>query len=90
MWKHPAFEQHLAPITGPVNLLLSDGPTWKKQRAVFNPGFSPQHIMNQVSTIIDVTEEYVRALDGHVAEDKVFRLEEEVRTIYNSPTDRTT
>lgn len=46
--------------------------------------------MNQVSTIIDVTEEYVRALDDHVAEDKVFRLEEEVRTIYNSPTDRTT
>jgi cytochrome P450 len=81
MFKHPALAKHIAPITGADNLLLSGGATWKKQRAVFNPGFAPQHIMSQVSTIIDVTEDYVRALDRHVAEDKVFRLEEVVRNL---------
>jgi cytochrome P450 len=78
MWKHPAFAEHLGPISGEVNLLLSDGPVWKKQRAVFNPGFAPQHIMSQASIVIDVTEEYVRALDRRAAANQVFRLEEEV------------
>jgi cytochrome P450 len=70
----------MAPISGPENLLLSNGARWKKQRAVFNPGFSPQHIMDQLPTVIDVAEEYVKALDQLVAHDKVFRLEEAVRT----------
>ncbi|KAF2681297.1 cytochrome P450 [Lentithecium fluviatile CBS 122367] len=81
MWKHPAFTDHLAPLTGPVNLLLSDGPQWKKQRAMFNPGFSPQHIMSQLPVIIDVAEEFVRALERRADANKVFRLEEEATKI---------
>ena len=62
-------------------MLISEGTTWKQQRAAFNPGFSIQHLMEQVPAMLEVFEEYVKALDRHATRDEVFRVEEEVRVL---------
>ncbi|KAL5431247.1 hypothetical protein PMIN06_012358 [Paraphaeosphaeria minitans] len=78
MYKSPRFHDFVAPIAGPKNMLLSEGAEWKQQRAAFNPGFSSQHVMEQVPNFLNVFEEFVTALDGHAARNDVFRLEEDV------------
>ena len=66
------------PLTGPSNLLLSEGAEWKKQRAIFNPGFSIQHLMSQVPIIVDILQNFVKVLEQHAEKEEIFRVEEEV------------
>ncbi|KAJ4286072.1 hypothetical protein N0V90_013421 [Kalmusia sp. IMI 367209] len=75
--KTDRYHDIISPIAGSNNMLISEGTKWKQQRAAFNPGFSAQHLMEQVPTILEVFEEYVKALDLHATRNEVFRVEEE-------------
>lgn len=67
------------PLVGTENILITNGPLWKKWRGAFNPGFSIQHVAGQIPTIVDCCHDFVRILDEHSSADRVFRMEEEVR-----------
>jgi cytochrome P450 len=77
MHKSPRFHDFVGPIAGPKNMLISEGAAWKQQRAAFNPGFSIQHVMEQVPNFLNIFEEYVKALDAHATRNEVFRVEED-------------
>jgi cytochrome P450 len=79
--KHEQVRNVLEPLMGPQNLLTTDGALWKKWRTIFNPGFSVQHLMTQVTTIIDCTEAFIKNLDRHSTAGRVFRLEEEATKV---------
>ncbi|KAF2703867.1 cytochrome P450 [Pleomassaria siparia CBS 279.74] len=79
--KHPALDDFLSPLAGRHNLVSMEGAVWQRWRNVFNPGFSTQHIMNQVPTIVDCVEIYAQILDRHASENDVFRLEEEATKV---------
>ncbi|KAJ4357342.1 uncharacterized protein N0V89_001917 [Didymosphaeria variabile] len=72
------FHDFVAPLAGPKNMLISEGAVWKQQRAAFNPGFSIQHVMEQVPNFLNIFEEYIKALEGHAVRNEVFRLEEDL------------
>ncbi|KAF2270960.1 putative P450 monooxygenase [Lojkania enalia] len=79
--KHPRLKSSLDPLAGRENLVSSDGPRWKKWRTVFNPGFSIQHLMDQVPAIVDCAQTFSDILNKHASARKVFRLEEEATKV---------
>ncbi|KAH7127134.1 putative P450 monooxygenase [Dendryphion nanum] len=79
--KHGSLRNILAPLMGHENLIVSNGAFWKQWRAIFNPGFSVQHLMTQVSTIVDCVETFVDILDEQAVKNKVFRLEEDATKV---------
>ncbi|KAF2014334.1 putative cytochrome P450 [Aaosphaeria arxii CBS 175.79] len=57
------------PINGGPNLLTMNGEQWKFWRSLFNPGFAPAYLMQQVPAIIDCVQTFtdrLRDLDGKV------------------------
>jgi cytochrome P450 len=79
--KHPQLRSVLEPLAGPANIITLEGQLWKKWRSIFNPGFSIQQIVSQVPTIVECTDKLINILDGHVASNQVFRMEEETTKI---------
>lgn len=77
--KHPSLGEVIEPLAGRHNILSTDGAFWKKWRSIFNPGFSIQQVVSQVSSIVECGEIFIKLLDEHAAAGRVFRLEEEVR-----------
>jgi cytochrome P450 len=47
--KHPNLGEVLEPLAGKLNILTTDGALWKKWRSIFNPGFSIQQVLSQVT-----------------------------------------
>ncbi|KAH0563425.1 hypothetical protein GP486_002000 [Trichoglossum hirsutum] len=50
--KHPVLAESVQHIVGSRSMLLASGDTWKRMRAVFNPGFSSSHLMNVLASVI--------------------------------------
>ncbi|PQE13973.1 cytochrome P450 71B25 protein [Rutstroemia sp. NJR-2017a BBW] len=51
--KSASVEQYVGHITGKRSMLFTEGEEWKKNRALFNPGFSLAHLMTLVPAIVD-------------------------------------
>lgn len=51
--KHKGMRRFLAPLTGSQDLVSMEGQSWKEWRVIFNPGFSADHIMSLVPTMVD-------------------------------------
>lgn len=82
--KHPLTVETLEPFAGKINMLTASGPSWKKWRSMFNPGFSVQHLIGQVPMMVDFCQKFVQLLDQHASTDRVFRMEEEVCSLFRA------
>jgi cytochrome P450 len=51
--QHPFLNDFLAPIVGRDVILAANGSTWKKLHNSMVPAFSPSHIRNLTSVIVD-------------------------------------
>ncbi len=43
--KYPALRQFLRPLAVDYDLMLMEGPIWKRWRGIFNPGFITTHLV---------------------------------------------
>ncbi|RVD87883.1 uncharacterized protein DFL_002086 [Arthrobotrys flagrans] len=65
----------LGPLSGPGNLVASDGNFWKFWRSVFNPGFAAQHLMTLVPGIVKDCETFCKVMEEAAASGQVVNLE---------------
>lgn len=75
--KHSALRDFLIHLTGPGDMVSTDGPHWKKWRSVFNPGFAASHLMSRASSIVDDSLIFCEKMAEHASKGEVFRLEED-------------
>jgi cytochrome P450 len=75
--KHPSLGQYLKPLLGQKSMVALDGEEWKRIRAMFNPGFSLNHLMTLVPGIVDNTLTFVETMNNYADKNDVFQLEEE-------------
>ncbi|KAL4789090.1 cytochrome P450 [Aspergillus venezuelensis] len=66
----------LETITGGPSLISMHGETWKRWRALFNPGFNSAYLMGLVPVIVDEVDVFCEQLRKRAREDKMFLLEE--------------
>ena len=74
--KHHSIEEVIWPIAGHKSLISLQGQEHKKWRSIFNPGFSPAHLMTMVDGIVDDCLVFMDILSKHAAINDVFLLEE--------------
>lgn len=74
--KYKGLRQFLRPLTGEDVLVTMEGPVWKRWRAVFNPGFSLNHIMRLVPSIVEEVMIFKNILQAHAEKRNMFQLEE--------------
>jgi sterigmatocystin biosynthesis cytochrome P450 monooxygenase len=72
--KYPQLRAFVRPLTDNLDILSMDGQTWKKWRAVFNPGFSAAHLMTLVPGIVKETENFSQVLREHAEEKDIFEM----------------
>ncbi|KAK6352365.1 hypothetical protein TWF730_009193 [Orbilia blumenaviensis] len=65
----------LGPLSGPGNLVASDGNFWKFWRSVFNPGFAAQHLMTLVPGIVKDCEAFCKVMEKAATNGQVVNLE---------------
>jgi cytochrome P450 len=75
--KHESLKNYLRPLLGDDNMVAVSGEMWKKLRAMFNPGFSLNHLMTLVPGIVDNTLTFVETMNNFAKKGSVFELEEE-------------
>ncbi|CAK4031373.1 sterigmatocystin biosynthesis P450 monooxygenase stcS [Lecanosticta acicola] len=73
--KHPLTDDFMQYFGGPGNLVTSEGQTWKKWRAAFNPGFSTSHLMTTVPMIVDECQTFCDIMAENARNNTVFRME---------------
>ena len=61
-------------MTGEYDLVTMEGDMWKKWRSIFNPGFSPKHLLSFVSAILEETTTFCGILREHERKGDVIRL----------------
>ncbi|EED11475.1 cytochrome P450 monooxygenase, putative [Talaromyces stipitatus ATCC 10500] len=54
---------YLKPVIGPTSILSAEGDKWKALRRTFNHGFSLQHLLTLLPTILNKTMIFVKHLD---------------------------
>ena len=74
--KDPSLRQFLKPLTGKEDLVTLEGSAWKYWRAIFNPGFSMNHILTLVPAMIEEVEIFKDILRDHARKGDMFLLEE--------------
>ncbi|KAJ4304988.1 hypothetical protein N0V90_000516 [Kalmusia sp. IMI 367209] len=62
------------PMMGGPNILTANGKEWKYWRALFNPGFAPAYLIDQVPAIVDSVEVFCEQLGKKMGD--VFCFEE--------------
>lgn len=67
---------YLEPLLGSTSILVSHGSEWKALRKQFNPGFSPQHLMTLLPSILKQSKPLMNHLDNLVAGNTDFSLVE--------------
>lgn len=72
--KPPMYRTMFDPINGGPNILTMNGNEWKYWRTLFNPGFAPGYLQEQVPSIVDSVEIFCSQLRAR--EGTVFRLED--------------
>jgi len=63
-------------INGGPSLMTMHGKTWKKWRAVFNPGFAEGYIIGLAPAIAEEVAVFCKLLEERTREQKMFQLEE--------------
>ena len=74
--KPPMLHTFFNPLAGGENLFTMNGAEWKRSRALFNPGFSGNYILQQTSHIIDEAEVYVQILREYANKGDMFSLDD--------------
>ena len=74
--KHSGMRKFMYPVTGGFDLVSMEGQTWKKWRKLFNPGFSPDHMMALVPSMLEELSVFKDVLSRHVENGDVFFLDE--------------
>ncbi|MCJ1358795.1 MAG: hypothetical protein MMC33_008795 [Icmadophila ericetorum] len=75
----PKFEflaEFMQPLSGGNDLVSLEGHEWKRWRNIFNPGFSTNHMMTLVPSIVQETLVFCEILREHAAKGDMFLLEE--------------
>ena len=73
---HPGVKQFMRPITGGLDLASMEGHEWKVWRKLFNQGFSAQHMMTLVPTMLEELLVFKRILKDHALKGDIFLLDE--------------
>jgi len=60
--KPDMYRTMLDPMMGGPNMLTTNGKEWKYWRTVFNPGFAPAYLIEQVPTIVDSVDVFCEQL----------------------------
>lgn len=63
-------------LTGGPSLITMQGPTWKKWRTLFNPGFSAGYMMGLAPLIADEVSIFCDLLRERVRRGEMFQLED--------------
>lgn len=74
--KLPNLKNFVRPIDDGLGMLTMEGAERKKWRGVFNPGFSPAHMMTLVPAIVKETEAFLRESGKARAEEGCLHHEE--------------
>ena len=74
--KHKGMRQFLEPLTGRHDLVSMEGQMWKTWRSIFNPGFSANHLMTLVPSIMEDALIFRDILREHARKGDMFSLEE--------------
>ncbi|MCJ1261444.1 hypothetical protein MMC22_001308 [Lobaria immixta] len=72
--QHQGLRNFLRPLTGGLDLLSMNGPTWKKWRSIYNPGFSTNHLIALVPDIVRETLAFCDILQEHAERKVIFRM----------------
>lgn len=72
--QHQGLRNFLRPLTGGLDLLSMNGPTWKKWRSIYNPGFSTNHLIALVPDIVRETLVFCDILQEHAERKIIFRM----------------
>ena len=75
--KHHGIADFMMHLSGPGDLVSSNGAHWKKWRGILNPGFAASHLMTLAPGIVDDSIVFAEKLTEHAEEGEVFRLEED-------------
>ncbi|EMC95481.1 hypothetical protein BAUCODRAFT_35464 [Baudoinia panamericana UAMH 10762] len=62
-------------VSGPGDLVASEGATWKKWRATFNPGFAANHLISLVPLMVDQCLVFCDVLTKRAGNNDLFRME---------------
>lgn len=74
--KHPGMRKFMFPVTGGLDLVSMEGPTWKTWRRIFNPGFSATHMMTHVPSMLQQLSVFKDVLRDHMKKGDIFLLDE--------------
>ena len=74
--KPPNINATLEVINGGPSLLTMEGSTWKKWRALFNPGFAAGYITGLSPAIAEEVSTFCKLLQERAKKNEVFPLEE--------------
>lgn len=66
----------IGPVLGPESLVVQHGQRWKSLRMMFNPGFSPTHLMTLAPVIVDITVIFYDVLRAHAEKGDIFPTDE--------------
>lgn len=72
--KYPQLRDFLRPLTDNLDIVSMEGQTWKKWRAVFDPGFSAAHLITLVSALVKETEIFCQILRDHAEKKDIFQM----------------
>lgn len=72
--KPAMYRTMLDPIMGGPNILTTNGKEWKYWRKIFNPGFAPSYLLEQVPSVIDSVEIFCEQLNKKIGD--VFYFED--------------
>ena len=72
--KYHMVKKFLYPLTDGLDIVTMEGQMWKTWRGIYNPGFSLNHLMSQIPSIVDETRILCELLRGHVQKNDIFKL----------------
>ena len=74
--KYHALKSFLQPITEGLDIVIMEGDLWKTWRAIFNPGFSANHLMELIPRLVEETETFREILQKRSEDRTMFRMKE--------------
>ncbi|KAL8719456.1 MAG: hypothetical protein Q9225_003545 [Loekoesia sp. 1 TL-2023] len=74
--KHPGMRKFMRPVTGGLDLVSMEDRTWRTWRRIFNPGFSAQHMVTLIPSMIEELSVFKNVLRDHSDKRDVFSLDE--------------
>ncbi|KAL9608751.1 MAG: hypothetical protein Q9167_006423 [Letrouitia subvulpina] len=73
--KFTMLREYMKPMTGGMDLTTLEGDEWKTWRAIFNPGFSINHLMTMVSQMMKDVLIFCEILEQRAATGEVFSMD---------------